>query len=91
MQLYSKTKLVVVMRCFLSQNKLLNMEDSFVIAVVHKNIKWLCCAVNLRVPLEIFIHFQVKFDSQQSSRYGLDVGLELDSWKFIYMCLYCFT
>jgi hypothetical protein len=52
-----KTELVIIMSRFFAKYKLLNMEDSLVIAVVHKNVKRLGCSVDLRVPLEILIHF----------------------------------
>lgn len=91
MKRYGKAKLMIVMGCLFSQNKLLNMEDSLMIAVVHKNIKWLCRAMDLRVPLEICIHFQFQFNSQQSPRNWLDISFKLYSGKLVDMSLNCFT
>ena len=48
---------MVIVGCLFAQYKLLDVEDTLVVAIVDKNVKWLGYAVELRIPLEISINF----------------------------------
>ncbi len=48
---------MVLVGCLFSQYKLFDVENPLVVTIVDKNIKWLSCAMELRVPYKIFVNF----------------------------------